>query len=299
MAKKRVRRMPARRKMPRKKKPSASAAAVASFPVVGIGASAGGLEAFTKLLQKLPADTGMALVLIQHLDPKHESILTALLARSTRMPVHEASNRLRVEPNHVYVIPRDATMQIADTRLYLTRRLGAGEKHMPVDCFFQSLAAAQKGKAIGVILSGTGSDGTAGLAAIKSEGGITFAQELSSAKFDGMPRSAIIAEVVDFVLPPEEIAKELAHISRHPYVNSGHGGSAAEILHAGRDEFDKIFGLLRAQTGSDFSFYKKGTIERRVRRRMVLHKLEKVHDYVKLLQINTSEVKALYEDLLI
>src|SRR5438067_1225168 len=168
-----------------------------SFPIVGIGASAGGLEAFTKLLQRLPADTGLALVLIQHLDPKHESILTALLSRSTRMPVHEVSNRMRVEPNHVYVIPRNSTMQITDSTLYLTRRLGSGEMHMPVDSFFQSLAEAQKGKAIGVILSGTGSDGTAGLAAIKSEGGITFAQELSSAKFDGMPRSAIIAEVVD------------------------------------------------------------------------------------------------------
>src|SRR6266404_4750909 len=131
MTKKRVRRMPARRKMPRKKKPSALAAAVASFPVVGIGASAGGLEAFTKLLQKLPADTGMALVLIQHLDPKHESILTALLARSTRMPVREVSNRMPVEPNHVYVIPRNTNMRIADSTLILTRRPNTGEKHMP------------------------------------------------------------------------------------------------------------------------------------------------------------------------
>src|SRR5258705_4920978 len=142
---------PARKARPKLKR-SAAGDSVAAFPIVGIGASAGGLEAFTKLLQKLPADTGMALVLIQHLDPKHESILTALLARSTRMPVREASNRLRVEPNHVYVIPRDATMRIADSTLYLTRRLGTGEKHMPVDSFFQSLAGAQKGKAIGVIL---------------------------------------------------------------------------------------------------------------------------------------------------
>jgi two-component system CheB/CheR fusion protein len=235
----------------------------------------------------------MALVLIQHLDPKHESILTALLSRSTRMPVREVSNRMPVEPNHVYVIPRNTNMQILESTLHLTRRLDTGEKHMPVDSFFQSLAEAKKSNAIGVILSGTGSDGTAGLRAIKSEGGITFAQEMSSAKFDGMPRSAISAGMADYVLPPEEIARELAHISLHPFVTSDGAERTAE------DEFNKIFSLLRAQTGSDFSSYKRGTIGRRVRRRMVLQKMETLPDYVKLLQTNPVEVKALYEDLLI
>src|SRR6266566_1698517 len=292
MAKKRPPTKPAR-KAQHKPKPSVSAAASPSFPIVGIGASAGGLEAFTKLLKKLPADTGMAVVLIQHLDPKHESILTALLSRSTRMPVHEVANRMPVEPNHVYVIPRNANMQISDTTLHLTRRPDTGEKHMPVDFFFQSLAEAKKSNAIGIILSGTGSDGTAGLRAIKSEGGITFAQDLNSARFDGMPRSAIAAGMVDYVLPPEEIARDLANISRHPYVTSDGGGSVAE------DEFNKIFSLLRAQTGSDFSSYKRGTIGRRVRRRMVLQQMDKLPDYIRLLQTNPVEVKALYEDLLI
>src|SRR5258708_23465372 len=166
MAKKRLP-ATAARKTPRKPKPFVSAAAAPSFPIVGIGASAGGLEAFTKLLQRLPADTGMALVLIQHLDPKHESILTALLSRSTRMPVREVSNRMPVEPNHVYVIPRNTNMQILQSTLILTRRPNTGEKHMPVDSFFQSLAEAKKSNAIGVILSGTGSDRTAGLRALQ------------------------------------------------------------------------------------------------------------------------------------
>ena len=241
----------------------------------------------------------MALVLIQHLDPTHESMLTVLLSRATRMPVHEVSNRIRVQPNHVYVIPRNTTMRIANSTLFLTRRLAPGEKHMPVDSFFQSLAESQKGGAIGVILSGTGSDGTSGLRAIKGEGGITFAQELNSAKFDGMPRSAIAANVVDFSLRPEEIARELAKIARHPWVSSGLAGSAMQVLNEGANEFDKIFGLLRAQTGPDFSCYKRGTIERRVRQRIVLHKLDNLSEYVKFLQKNPVEVKALYEDLLI
>ena len=201
----------------------------ADFPIVGIGASAGGLEAFTKLLHKLPVNTGLALVLIQHLDPKHESILASLLSRATRMPVHEIKHKMQVRPNHVYVIPPNANMRLVDSTLVLSRRRNTPEQYMPVDYFFQSLAAVQKNKAIGVILSGTASDGTVGLRAIKSEGGVTFAQEQTTARFDGMPRSAISAGVVDFVLSPEEIAAELARISEHPYVASdGSAGGAGQ-----------------------------------------------------------------------
>src|SRR5260221_4062512 len=271
----------------------------ASFPIVGIGASAGGLEAFTKLLQKLPADTGMALVLIQHLDPKHESILTSLLSRATSMPVQEVAHKMRVLPNHVYVIPRNTNMGIADSTLVLTSRLDRSEHHMPVDHFFQSLAEAQKSKAIGVILSGTASDGTLGLRAIKSEGGITFAQHQDSAKFSGMPQSAITAGVVDFVLSPEDIAKELVHISRHPYVASDATVLATESPSGERDDFGKIFTILRVQTGADFSAYKRPTIERRVRRRMVLERIATLSDYIKFLRENPARVKTLYEDLLI
>src|ERR1700730_13374250 len=166
---------PARKTPPRAKKANESAAppspAVdssfpASFPVVGVGASAGGLEAFTKLLQHLPADTGMAFVLVQHLDPKHESILASLLSRATRMTVREAAHQTHVEPNHVYVMPPNSNMTIVDSMLHLTRRLDTRAAHMPIDHFFHSLAGAQKDKAVGVILSGTASDGTAGLRAI-------------------------------------------------------------------------------------------------------------------------------------
>ncbi len=260
-----------------------------AFPIVGIGASAGGLEAFTKLLQKLPVDTGMAFVLIQHLDPTHESILSSLLSRATILPVHEVTNETRLQPNHVYVIPPNADMTVADSMLRLTKRRGAQERHAPVDRFFQSLAESQKEKAIGVILSGTASDGTAGLRAIKAEGGITFVQDPSSARFDGMPRSAMAAGVVDFVLPPEEIARELARLSRHQL----------RIAPADEDEFSRIFATLRLRTGADFSSYKRGTIERRTRRRMMMRKIDKLRDYAQLLQSDQSELAALYEDLLI
>src|SRR5262249_38132111 len=149
-----------------------------------------------------------------------ESILTALLSRATRMPVQEVANEMKVLPNHVYVIPRNTNMGIVDSTLVLTSRLDTGEKHMPIDHFFQSLAEAEKDKAIGVILSGTAPDGPAGLQAIKSEGGITLAQDQNSAKFPGMPQSAIATGVVDFVMAPEDIAWELVRISRHPYISS-------------------------------------------------------------------------------
>jgi two-component system CheB/CheR fusion protein len=257
------------------------------------------LEAFTKLLRHLPPDTGMAFVLVQHLDPKHESILASLLSRATKMTVREAVDQTRVEPNHVYVMPPNTNITIMDSTLRLTRRLDTRTVHMPIDHFLHSLAGAQKDKAIGVILSGTASDGTAGLRAIKAEGGITFAQDQSSARYDGMPRNAISAHVVDFILTPEEIAKELVNISHHPYVVSQAAERGAEALLEGKSEFGKIFSLLRARTGSDFSAYKRGTIERRVRRRMVLRKVSKLADYIKLLQANPDEVTALYEDLLI
>jgi PAS domain S-box-containing protein len=190
----------------------------ASFPVVGIGASAGGLKAFRQLLEHLPIDTGMAFVLVKHLDPAHESILTELLSGSTRLPVSEVRDGMAVEPDHVYVIPRNTNMAIAEGRLRLLPREEARMRHRPIDYFLRTLAEEQKHRAIGVILSGTASDGTLGLEAIKAEGGITFAQDPRSARYDGMPRSAIAAGHVDFILTPEGIAAELARISRHPYV---------------------------------------------------------------------------------
>ena len=191
-----------------------------AFAVVGIGASAGGLEAFTRLLKALPGDTGMAFVLIQHLDPKHPSLLSEILSRASALPVTSATDDMAVEPNHVYVMPENADMEIDQGILRLARREGDKGHHLPIDGFLKSLARDQRGRAIGVILSGTASDGVVGLRAIKAEGGITFAQAEQSAKFGSMPHSAIAAGVVDLVLPPEEIATELGRIARHPYVRS-------------------------------------------------------------------------------
>src|SRR5437867_965518 len=187
------------------------------FPIVGIGASAGGLDAFTELLKHLPTDMGMGFVLVQHLDPDHESALVQILSRITSMPVREVANELRVAPNHVYIIPPNTDMVTTQGVLKLQRRQAGRAPHHSIDFFFESLAQDRHECAIGVILSGTASDGTLGMEAIKAEGGITFAQD-ESARYDSMPRSAIAAGCVDFVLSPENTAKELARIARHPYV---------------------------------------------------------------------------------
>src|SRR5215471_19027434 len=189
------------------------------FLIAAIGASAGGIEAFTELMKHLPLDTGIAFVVIQHLDPKHHSILTELLSRVTRMQVREVTNKMKVEPNHVYVIPPNASMSLNDHTLALGPRSEFGQAHMPIDQFMRSLAEQEGNRAIGVILSGSGTDGTLGMAEIQAQGGVTFAQDESSAKYDGMPHSAIAAGYVDYVLAPQGIAMELARIANHPYVS--------------------------------------------------------------------------------
>jgi two-component system, chemotaxis family, CheB/CheR fusion protein len=201
------------------------------LPIVGVGASAGGLEAFTELLKHLPLDTGMGFVLVQHLDPQHESALTQLLARATSLPVHEVTNNLRVEANQVYVIPPNTNLDIAEGVLKLRPRKNTRTPHHSIDAFFEALAADQRERAIGVVLSGTASDGTLGLEAIKAEGGITFAQD-DSARYDSMPRSAVSAGCVDFVLSPREIAHELARIAKHPCI-------AAQAAEASTPEDDR------------------------------------------------------------
>ncbi len=267
------------------------------FPIVGIGASAGGLEACTTLLKALPATLGMAYVFVPHLDPSRESAFAEILARSTSMPVTDARDETVVQPDHVYVIPPSFEMTIADGVLCLTHHVAARLVRTTVDIFLRSLAADQGSNAIGVILSGTASDGTIGLAAIKGEGGITFAQD-SSAKYDGMPASAIAAGCVDLVLPPEAIAVELSRIAQHLFVLGEElqleaGGAAKEAL------MGQIFAILRRTMRVDFSEYKLPTIGRRVARRMALHKMEKLADYVTLLQNERQEVGMLYQDLLI
>ncbi len=271
-----------------------SAARGGAFPVVGVGASAGGLEAFTRLLKHLPPDTGMGFVLVQHLDPTHESKLTELLDRAARMPVVEPRNGIRVAPDHVYIIPPNRGLLMDDGRLKLTPR-GRG-RVLPVDTFLKSLAEERGRQAIGVILSDTATDGAEGLEAIKAAGGITFAQDEKSAKYNGMPETAIATGCVDFVLPPELVARELAEISRHPYVKPAAAtGGAAE---AG-DGLQRILRLLMSATGVDFSHYKPGTLQRRIQRRMALHRIHKLDRYAEFLKTHAGEAEKLYEDLLI
>ncbi|HUR49395.1 MAG TPA: chemotaxis protein CheB, partial [Acidimicrobiales bacterium] len=268
----------------------------AAFPIVGIGASAGGLEAFTQLLAVLPPDTGMAFVLIQHLDPTHTSFLAEALAKATAMPVRQAADGDRVAPNCVYVIPPNAELGILHGQLTLLPRPDDARKfHLPVDFFFRALAADHGSQAIGVILSGTASDGTEGLKAIKAEEGITFAQDPKSAKFGGMPHSAIDAGVVDYVLAVAEIAKELVRLSRHPYVSL----RATPPAKSDESTLNKIFLLVRDAVGVDFSEYKGATFERRLARRMALCHVETTQGYLVLLRQDPGEIRSLYEDALI
>jgi two-component system, chemotaxis family, CheB/CheR fusion protein len=268
-------------------------------PVVGIGASAGGLEAITTLLRAMRPDLGMAFILVPHLDPQRESAYTQILARTTSMPVVEIKNETRVEPNSVYIIPPNCDLTISDSVLHIADREEPRVSNKTIDIFMRSLAADQGSNSIGVVLSGTGADGTAGLTAIKGEGGITFAQDTHSAKYDGMPASAIAAGCVDFTLPPDGIANELARISQHPYVAGPHDGQIEEEGKGAETHMAQVFRLLRRATKVDFSEYKPPTIGRRIQRRMVLHKIEKLSDYVSLLHRDRAEVNALYQDLLI
>ncbi len=269
------------------------------FPVVGVAASAGGLEAFTQLLIHLPVDTGMAFVLIQHLSPNHESLLTEILARVTKMLVCEGKNGMVVEPNHVYVIPPNAKMVLYEGVLQLSPREKVFGKYMPGDAFFISLAIDCGHKAIAVVLSGGNGDGSLGLTAIKAAGGVTFAQCEDTAKFDSMPNTAVATGNVDFVLSPEKIAQELVNLSRNPMWTSPQPKISTDELLAPQDDLATIFSLLKLTTGVDFSCYKPKTIDRRIQRRMLLHKLEKLADYVVYLQAHPAEVKALYEEILI
>ncbi len=266
-----------------------------AFSIVGIGASAGGLEAFMELLKHLPADSGLGFVLVQHLDPTHESALTQLLGRVTPMPVSEVANGQAVLPNHVYVIPPNAGLAIRQGVLMIQPRLQASGTQRSIDHFFQSLAEDQHERAIGVVLSGTATDGTLGLEAIKAEGGITFAQDGKSAKYDSMPQSAAAAGCVDFVLSPENIARELVQVARHPYMALVGSGPVA----ADPSALMKVLLLLRNGFGVDFSLYKPSTIQRRLARRVVLKKFHTLEAYADFVEGNAAELGALYADMLI
>ena len=278
--------------------PGAAPTSGEDFPVVGIGASAGGLEAYRLLFEELPATTGMAFVLVQHLDPQHPSLLAELIGRATRMPVLEATDGLPVAPNRVYTIPPNVTLGILHGRLQVLDRVVDRGRHLPVDEFLRSLAQDRGSQAIGVVLSGTASDGTAGLAAVKAAGGVTFAQDQASAAYWGMPGSAVAAGCADLVLSPPEIARELARMAAHPLLRQRQPPEP-DLGEETSQALDKVYLLLRARTGNDFALYKQSTIRRRIRRRMVVHKLERLGDYVRYLQNTPVELDALFHDLLI
>lgn len=269
-----------------------------TFPLVGIGASAGGLEAITELLKFLPADIGMALVLVQHLAPGRNSMMCELLARETRLKVSEVTDGLRVKPNHLYIIPPNANLGIIHNTLHLMPR-DPHIQHLPIDYFFQSLATDQGSNAIGIVLSGSASDGTLGLKAIKSEDGITFAQTPESARYDSMPASAIGAGCVDFILSPEDIAGELVRLAQRPHVLRADIACGQEGNAQITSELEKIFILLRNRTGNDFTHYKQTTIRRRISRRMLVNKIERLADYVRYLNAHKPEIDALFQDILI
>ena len=284
---------------PKKEKIVPAVPKTASFPIVGVGASAGGLEAYQELLRNLSAKPGMAFVFIMHLAPEHKSLLPELLVRLTKMPVSEVKSGMPIEVNHVYVKPPNTNLFIASGKLILSERKDSDFKHMPIDHFFRSLADELGNRAIGVILSGTATDGTLGAEAIKTEGGIVFAQDEKTAKYDGMPQSAIAGGCVDFVLSPKKIASELERIAKHPLILSAAPVETDKSIITEDKGLESIFDILRSATGLDFTHYKTPTIGRRIARRIVLLKLENLKGYIKFLRENKDEAGKLYEDLLI
>src|SRR5579859_5581716 len=275
----------------------------ATFPIVGVGASAGGLEAFTHMFRQLPVVTGMAYVVIQHLDPMRVSLLPSLLARITSMPVHEGQDGMVIEPNHVYVIPSHADLRLEQGTLHLLSRTTDHGQHLAIDTFFRSLAHELKQQAIGVLLSGTATDGTVGLQAIKGKGGITFAQDAYSAQYPQMPQSAIAAGWVDHILPPEEIARELVQISlqhsliHHPVENVPQTPTETHLME--EQDLASILHLLRQKTGVDFFGYKQTTLKRRILHRMAVLRIAHLSEYVAYLRERPGEIESLYEHVLI
>jgi len=289
----------ARRKQKPAEKSASPPQSQQSFLIAAIGASAGGMEAFSELLRNLPTDSGMAFILIQHLDPTHQSALAGLLSKDTSMKVIEVTDGMRVIPNQVFVIPPNTSMTIQDHMLHLAPRGDVRGVHMSIDQFMRSLAEHQGNRSIGVVLSGSGTDGTLGLAEIQAQGGVTFAQDESTAKYDGMPHSAITAGFVDYILPPKGIARELARIARHPYVSREELSEPSALPLEENTGLNTIFQLLRRSTGVDFTHYRKTTIFRRIQRRMMVHKIDRLNEYVRYLQTNPTEINALYQDMLI
>lgn len=270
-----------------------------AFPIVALGASAGGLEALERFLGHVPAGSGMAFVVVQHLDPERKGMMPELLQRVTAMPVMQAKNRMKILPDCVYVIPPNSDLSILHDALYLLEPVAPRGLRLPIDFFFRALADDRRERAICVVLSGMGSDGALGVRAVKEHGGLVLVQEPASAKFDGMPRSAIDTGLADIVAAAEALPQRIVDYLRHvPSATPGPSAEAGETA-AQRSAFEKICILLRVRTGHDFSLYKKSTVYRRIERRMAIHQLERIADYVRYLRENQQEVDLLFKELLI
>ena len=267
------------------------------FPIVGLGASAGGLEALEAFFSHMPPDSGIAFVVIQHLSPKHKSIMGSLLSKKTKMKILELKDGMKVQADHVYLNPPSKDVVIINGTFQLMDPIKTSGINLTIDCFFRSMAEELGEKAICVILSGTATDGTLGSIAVKGEGGIVMVQDPDSAKYDGMPRSVIATGIVDFILPVEKIPAEIVKYVRAPYI----GAPKKTIVTDGQFEnyIQKTFALIRSATGHDLSHYKLPTIHRRIERRMAIHQVNKISDYVKYLQKTPAEVDILFKDMLI
>ncbi|MBI4303212.1 MAG: PAS domain S-box protein [Chloroflexi bacterium] len=283
-------------KSPSSTKEAAPSAAEQPFRIVGIGASAGGLEALEQLFTHVPSDSGMAFVIVQHLDPTRQSSMPEIMSRLTKLPVRVATDGMKVEPDSIYLIPPDKSMGLQNGDLYLQDAAQSRGLRLPIDFFLRSLAKEKGTDAICIILSGTGTDGTLGLRAIKAESGTVFVQDPETARYDGMPRSAVDTGLADFVLRPEQMPQKLIDFVKH-YVANGKKISA--VTGETQEPMQQIFATLRTRTGHDFSRYKQSTIGRRLQRRMSVHGIHDIADYARLLRESEAEVKALLKDILI
>ena len=266
------------------------------FPIAGIGASAGGLEALEELFDNMPPEPGIAFVVVTHQHPGHTSMLPELLRRKTVLPVVEASEGTKLQPNRIYVGPPGGQMAILDGTLHRMDVDSREAPRLPIDYFLRSLATDQRERAISIILSGTGTDGTLGMKAIKGESGMAIVQQPQSAKYAGMPSSAIATGVADYVLPPAGMAQQLVAYVKGAYLT---GPTIYEMPTVYAEPLQKIFALLRIRTGNDFSLYKSNTIRRRIERRMNVHQIKKPNDYVRYLHENPHEIDILFKELLI
>lgn len=269
------------------------------FPIVAIGASAGGLEALEQFFVHVPPDSGMAFVVIQHLDPDHKGVMPELLQRSTQMPVTQARNRMKVKRDCVYVIPPNRDLSILHGSLYLLEPVAPRGQRLPIDFFFRALADDRHEESVAVILSGMGSDGSLGIREIKEQGGLVLVQEPTTARYDGMPRSAIETGLVDIVAPAADLARCIRDYRAHASALGSHLNITEPETIAQKSGLEKVCILLRARTGHDFSLYKKNTLYRRIERRIAIHQLERIADYVRYLRQTPQEVDLLFRELLI